>query len=173
MRPKSIYPVSNRPPYPTPAHDALQGPGPLVPHSPAPPVSDTSTPRVWSLYPVYDPLVCSPHGTIRCLKTEVATTPEAALTIALDIEYSDPDLSENACVKLILGDIDLSTNVQASEGGHGTISVRTTVPGAALKEDLLLTLRVLSDGLVRDQLDIGIVHLADAQGACKALSRAL
>jgi hypothetical protein len=131
----------------------------LIPLSPTLPVHDATEPRKWTLRPSFDPLDRSQNRMLQCLRAEIAIDMEASPVIILDVKCYEANPPES-CVKILLGNTGMTTRVQAAECGKGITNVWATVPGAALKEGLAVTLQILSEDIVRDQLVIGVVQVA-------------
>ena len=138
---------------------SFAAPEPLIPLSPTLPVHDATASRKWTLRPSFDPLDRSYNRLLQCLRAEIAIDREESPVIILEIKCYEANPS-GSCVKILLGNIGISTSVQPSECGEGVTKAWAAVPGAALREGLAVTLQVLSDDIVCDQLVIGIVQVA-------------
>jgi hypothetical protein len=109
---------------------------------------------------------------LRCLRAQIAIDRDVSPVIRLDIKYYEIDPLPNSCVKLSVGGIGVNTRVRAAACGDGTTNVWAAVPGAVIKEGLAVTLQVLSDDIILDELVVGAVQLASAPtaGMCPPLS---
>ncbi len=138
-----------------------------IPHAPAfpKPLQPTSS-RNWTIKPLFDPEIRSYNRMLRCLDASIRTDSDSALVLTLDLKYYDPSPSPKRCVKILLGNIGVTTNVETADSGNGSTSVWGVLPGVALKEGLPVTLQVLEDDcLERDKLPIGVVSLGPVQTA--------
>jgi hypothetical protein len=139
----------------------------LTPLSPTLPLDDATAPRNWTLRPSFDPLDRSQNGMLQCLRAEIAIDMEGSPVIILDVKCYEANPS-GSCVRILLANTAVTTKVQPAQCGEGITNVWATVPGAALKDGLAVTLQVLSEDIVRDQIVIGSIQVASplSTGVC-------